>query len=230
MRTLSRLALAALCIVPLAGCAAGNLLHEYDFRNATVATVSDAPPRPDVLSGSLFDMRTTGDPLRDIMRVGARVVREVEAAEMQAKLDSASARIDLGYRLEDQTRQRAARYLGADPVEGTDGEYLLELIVVDYGVVADSWDAAAEFYVEADATLLHGASGAEIWRAEVSARDPVGPLVFGGAPEARDLMTAIVLATLDVDEMVQVLEGLADYTARIVTDRLRDDLRDARRR
>ena len=220
-----------LLVLPLVGCASGNLLGQYDYRDSALGVVSDVPPRPDVLSGSLFDVRSSGDPLRDVLRVGARVAREVSAAEVQMKLDSASNRIDVGLELERNAHDRAARYLGADPVSReAEADYLLELIVVDYGVVADAWDAPAEFYVEADAALLDEATGTEIWRAEVGARDPIGPGVVGAPQEVRDVLTAAVLATLDVDEIVLVLEGLADFSARVITDRLRDDLREARRR
>lgn len=232
MRRAIRKMTLGLCLASVgAGCASGNLLHEYDYRDSTLGVVSEVPYRPDVLSGSLFDLRSSGDPLRDAIRVGARVVREVEAAGLQARLDSAAARIDVGYVLEDNTLERAARYLGSEPVSGgTGSDYLLELIVVDYGVFADSWDTTAEFFIEADAALLHADTGTEIWRAEVSARDPVGPSVWGGPQEVRDIITAGVLATLDVDELVRLMEGLADFSARVVTDRLRDDLREARRR
>lgn len=217
--------------VALGACGHGNLLHEYDYRDSTLGVVSEVPPRPDVLSGSLFDIRTSGDPLRDALRVGARVVREVEAAGLQARLDSASTRVDVGYVLEENVHERAARYLGSDPVGSEiEPDYLLELIVVDYGVVADAWDTPAEFYIEAEATLLHEYTGTEIWRAGVSARDPIGPAVWGGPQEIRDVLTATVLATLDVDELVALMEGLADFSARVVTDRLRNDLREARRR
>ena len=232
MRWFPRTVLAPVTLVlALGGCASGNLLHEYDYRDSTLGVVSHVPRRPDVLSGSLFDLRSTGDPLRDALRVGARVAREVGAADLQPRLDSASARVDVGWVMEDATLERAARYLGSDPVASdVEPDYVLELIVVDYGVVADAWDAAAEFFIEADATLLHEDTGTEIWRAEVSARDPIGPGVWGGPQELRDVLTATVLVTLDVDELVALMEALADFSARVVTDRLRDDLRKARRR
>ena len=50
--------------VSTSACASGNLLHEYDYRDSTLGVVSEVPYRPDVLSGSLFDLRSSGDPLR----------------------------------------------------------------------------------------------------------------------------------------------------------------------
>lgn len=218
-------------LLPSIGCASSNTLHEYDYRGRTVTVVSDAPPRPDVLTGPHFIGPLTGDPIRDIIRAGAKVAREVEARAVQDRLDEASARIDVGYVLEDNTLERAARYLAADAAAGEpDADYTLELIVVEYGIDAESWEATAYFFIEADATLLHTESGTEIWRAEVGARDPLGPEIWVGPSEVRDVATAITLSTLTVDEMVAVLEALADFSARAVTERLRDDLREARRR
>lgn len=228
---LGKRAVVTAAVLVLTACGHGNLLHQYDFRASTLGVVSDVPWEPDVLSGSWFDLDSSGDPVRDIMRVGARVVREVSAADLETRLDSASTLVDVGYVMEYETLQRAARYLGSDPVPPeTTPDYLLELIVLEYGVVADAWDAPAQFFIEAEATLLHEDTGTEIWRAKVGARDPVGPAIWGGPQEVRDVVTATVLATLEVEEIAALLEGLADFSARVVTDRLRNDLREARRR
>lgn len=217
-------------LLAIGGCASSNILHEYDFRNRTLSVVSDIPTRPEVLTSPYFLGELSGDPVQDLLRAGARVVREVEAEAVQGRLDAASERVDIGYVLEDNTLDRAARYLGADVAPAdVAGDYLMELIVVEYGIDAEAWDAAAHFYIEADVTLLDADSGSEIWRSEVTARDPIGPAILGRS-EVRDLVTAAMLATLSVDEMVTVLESLADFSGRVVTDQLRDDLREARRR
>lgn len=218
-------------LLPVAalGCAHGNRLADFDYRDRTVSVVSDVPRRPEVLSGPYFMGGRSGDPIRDIVRVGARIVREAEAIAVQERLDSAASLIDVGYVLEDNALDRAARYLGADPAAGGgDADYLLEIIVIEYGIDAEAWDAAAQFYIEADAALLDEATGTEIWRAEIEARDPIGPAVFGGPSTVRDIVTAVTIADLSVQEIVDMLESLADYSARVITDKLRDDLRDAR--
>ncbi len=218
-------------LLPLAalGCAHGNRLAEFDYRDRTIAVVSDVPRRPEVLSGPYFLGERSGDPLRDLVRVGARIFREAEAIAVQEKLDSAATLIDVGYVLEENAHERTARYLGADAVAGGQGaDYLLEIIVLEYGIDAEAWEAAAQFYIEADAALLDEATGTEIWRAEIEARDPIGPAVFGGPSAVRDIVTAATIADLSVQEIVDMLESLADFSARVITDQLRDDLRDAR--
>lgn len=218
-------------LVAASACASSNILHEYDYQNSTLAAVSQIPAHPEVLTGPYFFGRSTGDPMRDIVRLGARVYREVEARSIRERLDSATALVDVGYTLEDRTLERAARYLGSSPVtEVDDADYLLELDVREYGIDAESWEAAAHFYIEADAVLLHAESGTEIWRAEIEESERIAPLVFGRRSTVRDVVTATALGNLSVEEIVDVLEGLADYSARAITDRLRDDLRDARRR
>ena len=214
------------------GCGSSNILHEYDYRGRTLAVVSELPRAPQVLSGPYFLGRSSGDPVRDLMRIGAGVAREVQAGEVRERLDSAVALVDVGYEMEDAVLERAARYLGAratwDDEEPAD--FLLELVVVEYGIDAEAWDAAVHVFIEADATLIHVDSGEEIWRREIGARDPLGPAVFGPRRTVRDVVTAATLASLDVEEIAAALEYLADFSARVITDELRDDLRDARRR
>ena len=222
--------LTALAACWAAACGPSHRLAHHDFRDRTISVVSEIPSRPDVLSGSPFFAGWSGNPIRDALRVGARVYREVEARDLRERLDSAAVLVDLGYVLGDHTLERAARYLGARPVlEGREGDFLLELIIHEYGIDADGWDAAAHFFIEADATLLSGDTGEEIWREEIGAREPIGPRVFGPGRTVRDVVTAASLADLSAEEMAAALESLAEFSARIITDELRDDLRDVRR-
>lgn len=223
--------LAGIASLASIGCASSNTLHEYDYRGRSLSVVSDLPPSPEVLTGPYFVGHPSGDAIRDAVRLGARVAREVEAREVRERLDSAATLIDVGHVLEDNTLERAARYLGARASRSeAQTDFLLELVVVEYGIDAETWDAAAHVYIEADAALIHVESGAEIWRAEIEARDPLGPSVFGPARAVRDIVTAASLADLSVEEIVDALEYLADYSAGAITDRLRDDLREARSR
>lgn len=220
-------------LLPLAATSAcaSNRLHEFTYADRTLAVVSEIPRRPEVLSGPLFLGRLTGDPVRDVLSVGTQVAREVEAHAVRERLDEAAERVDVGYVLEDRTLERAARFLGADPVE-RDGreDYLLELVVREYGIDAEAWESTAYFYIEAEAALLDAASGTEIWRAEIEEDEPIGPRIWGPGHGIRNVVTAATLADLSVDEIVTALESLADYAAGEITARLSDDLREARRK
>jgi len=223
------LALAASLL--LTGCGPKHRLGAYEFRDSSVGVVSHLPRRPEILSGPYFLGNLTGDPVRDVLRVGARVYREVETRGLRDRLDTAVTRVDVGEVLEEHTLERAARYLGARPVGAEEGsEYLLELIVVEYGIDAESWDAAAHFYIEADATLIDRPSGEEIWRKQIDAREAIGTHVFGPGRAVRDVVTAASLADLTVEQMVVALESLAQFSGRVITDQLRDDLRKVRSR
>lgn len=214
----------------LTGCGPKHRLGAYEFRDRSVGVVSHMPRRPEILSGPYFLGGLSGDPVRDVLRVGARVYREVETRGLRERLDAAVTRVDVGHVLEEHTLDRAARYLAARPEpSGEPSDYLLELIVVEYGIDAESWDAAAHFYIEADATLIDRPSGEEIWRKEIDAREAIGPAVLG-ARTVRDVVTAASLADLTVEEIVVALESLAQFAARVVTDELREDLRDVRGR
>ena len=101
-------------------------------------------------------------------------------------------------------------------------------MVLEYGIDAERWDAAAHFYIEADITLLDTDSGVEVWRREIDAQERIGSAVFGPARAVRDVVTAASLADLDVEEIVVALESLADFSGRVITDELREDLRDVR--
>ena len=217
-------------IIPvLTACGPSHHLGEYDFRERTVAVVSEIPSRPDVLTGPHFLDGLSGDPVRDVLRAGARVYREVESRRLRERLDSAATRIDVGYVLEEHTLERVARYLGASPVQpDEDPDFLLELVVLEYGIDAERWDAAAHYYIEAEVTLLDAENGVEVWRREVDAQERIGSAVFGPGRAVRDVVTAASLADLDVEEIVAALESLADFSGRVVTDELREDLRDVR--
>lgn len=222
-----RCLMAVLAVGTMTACA-GNRLHEFDYADRSLSVVSQIPLRPEILSGPLF-LPSTGDPVRDIVRAGARVVREVEAHAARERLEEAADRVDVGYVLEDGVLERAARYLGATPIGEPNGDYVLELVVIEYGIAAEEWDATAYFFIEADAALLHEPTGEEIWRAGIDTSDPVGPEIYTGRSAVRNVVTAAVLADLSVDEIETALEALADFSARVITDRLRDDLRKARR-
>ena len=82
--------------LPLLFCAcATNTLHEYDYRGRDLSVVSDIPIRPEVLSGSWFDLAPSGDLVRDIVRAGAQVAKEIEARQVQERLNAAAELLNL---------------------------------------------------------------------------------------------------------------------------------------
>lgn len=120
--------------------------------------------------------------------------------------------------------QRAAFHLRAERVENErDADFVMEVLVEEYGIDAESWDAAAHFYVDARLVLSEAGTGRQIWDTDISAKVRIAPMVFG--PGAiRDVVTARALASQSVEESVHMLERLADYSADRITERLRQPL------
>ncbi|MDX1741329.1 MAG: hypothetical protein R3178_08555, partial [Rhodothermales bacterium] len=136
---------------------------------------------------------------------------------------SAFAIVDVSALIANQTLERSALYLRSKPTDDPYGsDYVLDLRVSEYGIVADSWTAGAEFMLSARLMLLD-ASGRRIWQSEINVRDPVRGQVFGAGPAANDIITAAVMSSLSVGEIVDALEGLADFSADRLSARLQRD-------
>lgn len=222
-------ALAAL--VPLAlvaACGGGHRLADYDFAGRTVAVSYFPAPPPELRTGGYGDAQGE-DALSAVLNAGSRIVREVEARKARARLDSAATRIDLGERMAERTLQRAARYLGARPVDdAARADFILEVDVHTLGI--DVGTRGAHLFVSGESILLDRATGAEVWAVDVRGYDPLTPDLDGGGVVPEGVLTAGALSTLSVDEFQHVLERLTDYVADRTSRELREELRDVRRR
>src|SRR5207244_9409907 len=99
----------------LVSCGGGHHLAEYPFTSRTLAVVYIAPPAP-VLLTSYYDLRNSQNPVEAVVRAGADVAREREGRRANARLDSATARIDIPAVLAQRTLQRASGSLATQPV------------------------------------------------------------------------------------------------------------------
>lgn len=220
----------ALLALATPACRGTGRLAEFDFRDQALAVAYDRPPRPEVLTGPYF-LGSRETLVAALVRLGGAVAREVEAAQVRPRLDSAVARVDVAGRMSARTLDRAARLLRARPVERESAaDFILEVRVKTYGIDAESWDAAAHFFIDADAHLLSARDGTRIWGLRVKEREPISPAVFGPGTVVRDVVTAASLAGLSVDEIAAALERLADFSADRVTDHLGDALAKVQRR
>jgi hypothetical protein len=219
---------ASALLLTLLACGGLNRLGEYDFSDGTLAVAADVPARPEVLTGPLF-FADADDPIRTLIRAGARIATEVQASEAREKLDEAAEQADVASRLSQRSLERTARSLGATVSEDLDrADFILEVTVREYGIDAENWEAAAHFFIDADIYLIEGPTGVGIWESKVHERDRITPVLIGVGSTAREVVTAGYLASLSVEEITRALEQLADYSADRVADRLRDGLRDAR--
>ena len=212
--------------VLLSACGGRHHLADYDFAGRTLAVVRLSPPSPELYTGNRGV--SSDNAIVAVIEAGSAVAVGIEGRRARSRLDSAAVRVDIADLLADLTADRAARYLGARSVEDEDGaDYLLEVDVERFGI--DASGNAANLFVEGEAILIDARSGEEIWSEEVSAWDRLTPSFSGtGGTATGTIITAATLGSITVDEFARVLQQLADYAADVVTDELREDLRDVR--
>lgn len=225
--------LAGVCLLLVTtACGGGHELERYSFAGATIAAADFTPPAPALWTGS-YELEGD-DAITAVVTAGASVAKEVEARRARVRLDSASNLVDVRQRMTRRTLERAARYLGATPLAGDDGErvtgadYLLEVYVRQYGIDARG-SRPARVFMKVEAVLLDRRSGHEVWNVEVDSHDRLTPSVRHGSELPAEIVTAGTLHTVTVEQLETALADLTDFTADYVTNELREDLRDVRR-
>lgn len=213
-----------------AGCGASHQLDDYRFDDATVAVVANIPPRPAVFTDALFDARLDpDDPLGSVFRAGTALAKHAEARRAQQRMDSALAYVDVAERTARRALHESARTLGYRPVDDpAHADFILDLRVADYGLVADSWDAVVYFEVEAELRLLDRRGRRTIWKQRIREAEPASVAAVGLGTTFGNVYTAVALSRLSVEEMAQALEDLADFTADRFAGALRHDYYAAR--
>lgn len=211
----------------LASCGGGHHLAEYPFTSRTLAVVYIAPPSPELLT-SYYDLGGSQNPVEAVVRAGADVAREKEGRKASARLDSATARIDIPAVLAQRTLQRASRYLGTRPItDENQADYLMEVRMERFGINAKA-DEAAYLFTYAEAVLLDRRTGREIWNVNVHGRDRLTPYVQSTSPIPGSVITAGTIGRVSVAEFQGALNQLMDYSSNLITDELRAALRDVR--
>lgn len=212
----------------LAACGGGHELERHNFAGSTLAVADFAPPSPALLTGAYG---VDGDDvLTAVLDAGSQAAREVEARRARTRLDSAAHLVDVRQRMSNWTLERTARYLGVSAVDNpTAADYLLEIYVRQYGIDARG-SSSARLFMNVEAVLLDRRSGHEIWSVEVNSHDRLTPPVRMASAIPVDIVTAGTLHALTVEQLRDELAGLTDFTADYLTNQLRGDLRDLRRR
>ncbi len=226
-RALPALIAAAAIAASLVSCGGGHHLAEYPFASRTLAVVYIAPPAPELLT-SYYDLTNSQNPVEAVVRAGAEVAREKEGRRANARLDSATARIDIPAVLAQRTLQRASRYLGTRAVtDENQADYLMEVRMQRFGINAKA-DEAAYLFTYAEAVLLDRRTGREIWNINVHGRDRLTPYVQSTSPIPGSVITASTLGSVSVADFQGALNQLMDYSSNLITDELRAALRDVR--
>ena len=224
-RLLVPLLAALLAATALAGCSGTNRLREIDLQGRTVAVVAAIPPHPRVQAGDPAEAAVDPyDPVGSAIRVGTAAAKYHEARRAQARLDSAVAQVDVAERIARSVLLDSAELIGFTPVDRpADADFLLDLRIYDYSLVADSFEGATFFALEGDVLLTDPATGRTLWEREVREREVLDAALFGLPAAAGNVVTARALSQLSEAAMVDGLERLADYVASRVVDRLRVD-------
>lgn len=212
------------------GCASAGHLAEHDFRGRNVASVNLAPPRPQIFSEGSWSWEGR-DLSTQLIRVGAEIAREVSVDDARERLEDAAETVDVATLMADRVLQEGARLLRAQPVTTIqEADFEIETRIERYGIQANSWDAQASFFIDAKVALFESASGRRIWDADVRATDPIDPSVWEAGGDLKNVITAMALARLSVEEMQLALEALAEYSAQAVVDALAQALERAGKR
>lgn len=218
---------ALVCVMFSWGCGNKHYLSQYNFSERTLALVYIEPPAPRLLHG-YYDLDNTVDALQSITRAAGGVAKEVSARRAMARMDSAVQRVDFEDALARMTLDRASRYLGTRPTatEQT-ADFILEVTMRNMGLDARA-NTAAYMYTNAEAVLLDRRTGREIWSVRVHGNDRLTPWVHGTEHIPSSVITAGTLSTVSVDDFAQGLDQLATFTSRLITNELREKLRDVR--
>ena len=152
--------------------------------------------------------------------------RQVRRA--QARLDSVVAQVDVADRIARQTLAGAARALRFAPAARPEGsDYVLDLRVADYALVADSFEGAVYFVLVGDVLLTDARTGERLWDAELAEREVLDGSRFGAAfglpASVGNVVTGEALADLSAGDMAAGLGRLADFVAARISERLADD-------
>jgi len=221
------LAAASAVVGSVVACGGGHHLSEYPFSSRTLAVVYVAPPAP-VLLTSYYDLRNSKNTVEVVVRAGADVAREREGRRAHARLDSATARINIPAVLAHRTLERASRYLGTRPItDEHQADYLMEVRMERFGINAKA-DEAAYLFTYAEAVLLDRRTGREIWNINVHGRDRITPYVQSSSPIPGSVITASTLGSVSVADFQGALNQLMDLSSNVITNELRSALRDVR--
>ena len=222
--------LLVLAAVAAQGCGSSNRLDEIAIESRRVAVTAAIPPAPRVQAGSPLEAGIdVYDPIGTAVRVGTSVTKARQARRAQTRLDSVVARVDVADRIARQSLARTAALLRFAPaVRPEESDFVLDIRVADYGLVADSFEGATFFVLTGEARLLAAATGEVLWDARLAERETVDRTLFGLPVAVGNVVTGRTLAGLSVDEMATGLGRLADLTAERITERLARDYRRSR--
>ena len=223
VQKLRALVILPLLVVLLLTACASNKLVEYDLREANIAARTFMPPRANVFTDANLNINPH-DIVGTAINVGTTIARESEAVKARARLDSAMTLVDVPAIIEEEVLFRAAEMLNFRPVnEVNAADFVFNIKMDRYGVDAKGWDVGTFFVVKAKVELIDNQQQRRIWKRGVEAREPLSPRIFGISAPVENVMDAVALSQLSVDEMVSGMEYLANFSAGVIAEKLYRD-------
>ncbi len=224
-------ALVAVLSLLVLACGSSHRLAEYTFRGLTGVVLLSAPPRPWVFRPAGWKDADLEDFTGTAVRAVTGMAKTITAELAQARLDSAMTQVDVPERIRERFLQSCSRYLHVRPIDDQDAaDLLFDLMVANYGIDAESWDGGVYFLIDLEVVLLDNRTGEDIWKTRVKERRQLSGVIFQTDSQAAgDVLSAIALSQLSVEEMVTGFQYLADETAEHVATRLRRDYTTSRK-
>ena len=211
-----------LCLTLFIACSS-NRLAQYEFREADIAAQTFMPPHANVFT-NLDIFIDPDDLIRSAIRLGTSVVREVEAERARARLDSAMVLVDVPAIIEEEVLLQTAEMLDYRPVnEVHSADFVFTIDLKRYGIDASSWSAGTFFIITARIELIDNEEHRRIWKGRVEAREPLSPRFFGLTNSIENVLDAIALSELSVEEMATGFEYLANFSAGLIAEKLYRD-------
>ncbi|MDX1440077.1 MAG: hypothetical protein R3284_09255, partial [Rubricoccaceae bacterium] len=191
MSRFSALLFAGLIVLTSVGCGSSNRLREVTLNGKNVAVLAAIPPHPRVHAGHPAESAINPyDPVGSAIRVGTSAAKAREAREAQARLDSVVTRVDVAEQIARRVLLESADLLRFVPVGNPDeADYLLDLRIYDYSLVADSYEAATYFALEGEVMLLDPTRGVELWRKKIREREVLSSSLLGLPAAAGNVIT-----------------------------------------
>jgi hypothetical protein len=156
--------------------------------------------------------------------VGTTIAKESQASEARARLDSAMMMVDVPAIIEEEMLFRSAELLNFRPVNEVKlADFVFNVRMEKYGIDAKSWDVGTFFVIESKIELVDNHTQERIWKRSVAAREPLSPRMFGVSSSIENVMDAVALSELTVEEMAAGMEYLADFTAELLAEKLYND-------
>ncbi len=216
--------LSTVCGLMLLIACASHKLVEYDLRKADIAARTFMPPRANVFTDLHNLYINPHDLIGSALSVGTTVAKESQAGKARARLDSAMMIVDVPAIIEEEMLFRSAELLNFRPVNEVKlADFVFNVRMEKYGVDAKSWDLGTFFVIESKIELIDNQTQRRIWRRSVEAREPLSPRMFGISSSIENVMDAVTLSQLTVEEMATGMDYLAHFAADLFAEKLYDD-------